>query len=89
MNFGANVPGAGDPPLVDDDRFLEFDRTSDDENPMSAREFVREWPAVAGLGNVGCITEDLDRACPGGGPGDGDALFLPKGLLRHLGPGCA
>ena len=31
---------------------------------------------------------DFDRACPGGGPGDGDPFDLPKGLFRQRGPFC-
>jgi hypothetical protein len=39
------------------------------------------------MGEIGdCMMLDFDLACPGGGPGEGDAWSLPNGLLRHLGP---
>jgi len=31
---------------------------------------------------------DFDRACPGGGPGDGEPFDLPKGPFRQRGPFC-
>lgn len=31
---------------------------------------------------------DFERACPGGGPGEGEPFDLPKGLFRQRGPFC-
>lgn len=85
MNLGAKVPGPGDPcrgDEVEDGRDTELRAAI----PGSAREFVRACEEPMGLESGDCMIADFDRACPGGGPGDGDALFLPKGLLRHRGP---
>lgn len=39
------------------------------------------------MGDMGdCMMLDFDRACPGGGPGEGVPPSFPNGLLRHLGP---
>jgi len=90
MKGGANVPGAGDPCLEDGDgACFEFDRTRD-ERPKSARVFVRECDGADGAGVGDDMIEDLDRACPGGGPGEGVALLsLPNGAFRHFGLVCA
>lgn len=88
MNFGANVPGAGDPCLPAGELTLfELLRTKD-PIPISASELVRECDDAGALGMGDCMMADFDRACPGGGPGDGVPFDLPKGLFRQRGPFC-
>jgi len=85
MNFGAKVPGAGDPCLEDgEETCFELVRTRD-EAPISASEFVRECAAGA-FASGDCMIADFDRACPGGGPGEGDTFVRPNGLFRQRAP---
>jgi len=85
MNLGANVPGAGDPCREDGEAIcFEFDRIRE-ETPTSASEFVRECAAGA-LERGDCMIADFDRACPGGGPGEGEAFVLLNGVVRQRAP---
>lgn len=49
---------------------------------------MRECPKDVDISVEG-ITLDLERACPGGGPGDGVPWSLVAELLRQMGPTCA
>lgn len=85
MNFWAKVPVIGVEARADPRLELVLSR---DPMPSSAKDWCREW-ATAGVGDIGIdigITVDLDLACPGGGPGEGEPLALPNGLFRNRGP---
>ena len=85
MNLGAKVPGAGEPCREDgEDMCFELFRTREDM-PKSASELFRECAATGSRASGDCMIADFERACPGGGPGEGLPLVLPKGLLRHRG----